>query len=112
MPPIRELEPAASTTAPTGRSDAARRSLDGRAARIHSTSAEASVAALAKSCKRALSASTAMTLRPESADRSGIASGTPTTASVAQSGRDRACCSAGTRSRPRTTTLCGPSGSR
>ena len=112
VPPMRELEPAASTTAPTGSSDAARRSLEGRAARIHSTSAAAAVAALAKSCRRALSASTAITFRPASADRSGMASGTPTTASVAQSGRDATCCSAGTTSRPRTTTLCGPSGSR
>src|SRR5207249_3726123 len=60
VPPMRELEPAASTTAPTGSSDAARRSLEGRAARIHSTSAAAAVAALAKSCRRALSASMAI----------------------------------------------------
>src|SRR5260370_14769290 len=57
-PAMRVLEPAASTTAPTGSSASARRSNGGVAERIHSTSASARSASSATSRNREPSAST------------------------------------------------------
>src|SRR5205807_1427744 len=111
-PGIRELLPAARTIPPTGRSAAASRSKGGRVDRIHSTSMPARIATSAKLRRRVPSPSTRRSLRPINGDRSGTSSGRPTTATERQSLRAATCWSPASRSLPRTTMECGPSGSR
>src|SRR5713101_2011426 len=90
-PAMRVLEPAASTTAPTGNNASARRSNGGVAERIHSTSASALRAISAKSRNREPSASTRNNLRPFMTVRSGSCAGRPITATARQSSRAAAC---------------------
>src|SRR5438552_4856554 len=111
-PGIRELLPAARTIPPTGSSAAASRSKGGRVDRIHSTSMPARIATSAKLRRRVPSPSTRRSLRPINGDRSGTSSGRPTTATERQSLRAATCWSPASRSLPRTTMECGPSGSR
>src|SRR5260370_362371 len=66
VPGMRELEPAASTIAPTGSSASASLSNGGAVARIHSTSASALMASSTKSRSPALSESTRNNRRPAS----------------------------------------------